>query len=209
VDTHRNGTAPPRGSRPAAGAPVTSPDGDALHELLDLLARLEAPLAVAIDRGGLCVRLTVAAAAPAAGAAEPAAVPDQGPSRPSLGEHFFNPTETACVRALAAGPLKTAVLRRRVAGDSNKVKVTLAGLVARGVLRVAREGYEVTDPWFSRVARELAAADLDRASAPGPTAGPPHHRQGPDPRHRPAPGELDRRVLESLAGRPVPKGRLA
>lgn len=72
-----------------------------------------------------------------------------------LAASFFSPLEARVVSLLArAGPLKNQGVARRADVGISTAKHLTAQLTARGVLRYSRDGYEVADPEFARLARE-------------------------------------------------------
>jgi hypothetical protein len=123
-------------------------------ELLALLGRQAGPgVSMTIHHATIICR-------DKAGGAPPADLPaDQAVQLHFLRHAFLGFLELELVKALARQPLSGRALCRRVDVCESRVKILLAGLVDRGVLRTGRAGYELTDPVIMQVVRELEAEE--------------------------------------------------
>jgi hypothetical protein len=80
---------------------------------------------------------------------------------PFLRSTYLGHLERQALRALRDKPLPAHALARRMGCGLSRAKAMLAGLVDRGVLRVARDGYRLADPLLLEV-----LGDPDPAAAP-------------------------------------------
>jgi hypothetical protein len=152
---HRNVLHPP---------PRPAPLAELLRRLADVAEALGTagaadPLDLSVSHGGVCLTLRAwRAGTPAPAGDAPASAPAPADALPDfLRRTYLSEVEREAVKALAGQPLSARAVVRRVRQGETRVKIGLANLVDRGILRPGPDGYEITSPVVLRVLAGLKA----------------------------------------------------